>query len=89
MPGHTLCSMHELDFIKVINKGDGDMALTFKFESEQVRCVYTDAPEFAMPEHKGKVFAVIGPFDSFTDKTKLQDALRTLLRGWNIQSDSE
>jgi hypothetical protein len=65
------------------------MALEFKPEPEQVRCVYTDDPNGAMPEHKGQVFAVIGPFESFTDKMKLQDALRMLLRGWNIRSDSE
>lgn len=65
------------------------MALKFKPESEQIRCVYSDGPDQAMPEHKGKVFAVIGPFKDFTDKPALQDALRMLLRGWNIASDSE
>lgn len=65
------------------------MALEFKPKPEQVRCVYSDDPSVAMPEHKGKVFAVIGPFESYTDKMQLQDALRMLLRGWNIRSDSE
>jgi len=50
--------------------------------------VYTDAPEVAMTEHKGKVFAVIGPFDSHMDKPDLQDALRMLLRGYNIEPRS-
>lgn len=61
------------------------MALKFKPEDRQIRMVYTDAPEVAMTEHKGKVFAVIGPFDSHMDKPELQDALRMLLRGYNIE----
>lgn len=63
------------------------MALKFKPENRQIRAVYTDAPEVAMTEHRGKVFAVIGPFDSHTDKSDLQDALRMLLRGYNIEPD--
>jgi hypothetical protein len=60
------------------------MALKFKPKSEQVRMIVTDGPGGAMPEHGGKVFALIGPFDSFTDKQDLQDMLTTLLRGYNL-----
>jgi hypothetical protein len=38
-----------------------------------------------MPEHSGKVFAVIGPFDTFTDKQELMNALEHLVRGWNVE----
>jgi len=61
------------------------VTLKFKPKNKQIRMVYTDAPEVAMTEHKGGVFAVIGPFDSFMDKPDLQDALRMLLRGYNIE----
>lgn len=46
--------------------------------------IFTDGPGGAMPEHEGKVFALIGPFDSFTDKADLRDMLTTLLRGYNL-----
>lgn len=62
-------------------------ALKFKPKREQVRMVFSDGPGSVMPEHKGKVFAVIGPFDDFTDKTDLQDMLTTLLRGYNLMRD--
>jgi hypothetical protein len=63
--------------------------MEWKPENEQVRCVYSDDPGAAMPEHKGKVFAVIGPFDDFADKKALREALKMLLRGWNLRSESE
>lgn len=59
------------------------MTLRFRPKSEQVRLVYTDDPGRAMPEHPGKVFAVIGPFEGHTDKLGLQCALTMLLRGYN------
>lgn len=65
------------------------MAMKFKPEAEQARLVYSSADQACFPEHRDKVFAVLGPFDSFADKPELQNALRILLRGWNIQSDSE
>lgn len=60
-------------------------ALRFKPKDEQVRLILTDGPGGVMPEHKGKVFAVIGPFENFTDKPELQNALMTLLRGYNLE----
>ena len=63
--------------------------LEFKPKPEQARIVYSSGPQAAFPEHKDKIFAVIGPFEDFGDKAALQDALRMLLRGWNIQSESE
>jgi len=63
----------------------GDVsALKFKPKDQQVRLVFTDAPGQTMPEHQGKVFAVIGPFDDFTDKQGLMDALELVCRGWNL-----
>jgi hypothetical protein len=61
------------------------MALQYKPKDKQVRLIYTDGPDRVMPEHSGKVFAVIGPFDCFTDKADLQDALETLVRGYNVE----
>ncbi len=52
-------------------------------DKEQVRIVLTDAPGKAMPEHQGKLFAVIGPFDTFGDKMRLQDTLTLVVRGYN------
>ena len=63
------------------------MTLKFKPKKRQVRLVYTDAPGRALPEHKGKVFAVIGPFDDHMDKPELQNLLQTILRGYNVESD--
>ena len=65
------------------------MPLQFKPKDQQARIVYSSAPQAAYPEHEGKTFAVIGPFESFDDKQELQRALLMLMRGWNIQSDSE
>ena len=61
--------------------------LKFKPRAQRVRCVFTDEPQRSYPEHKGKVFAVIGPFDDFTDKAALQDALVLLLRGFNLEEN--
>lgn len=60
------------------------MPLKFKPKDQQIRMVYTDGPEGAMPEHRGKVFAVIGPFENFSDKPDLQDKLKKLLRSYNV-----
>lgn len=60
-------------------------ALKFKPKAKQTRVVFTNGPGSAMPEHKGKVFALIGPFDTFTDKPDLQDALVCLVRGYNLE----
>ncbi len=63
------------------------MGLRWKPEREQVRIQYSDAPERGdlVRENGGKIFAVVGPFDDFTDKPDLQRALQLLLRGWNLQ----
>lgn len=61
-------------------------ALKFKPKNKQVRLIFTDGPDRVMPEHEGKVFAVIGPFDTFTDKAELRDALEMLARGFNLES---
>lgn len=57
----------------------------WKPRSEQIRMIYTDGPgnNDVVNENRGKVFAVIGPFESFSDKEELQDALRDLLRKYN------
>lgn len=60
-------------------------ALQFKPKDKQTRLIFTDGPGRAMPEHEGKVFALIGPFDDFTDKAALQDALELLVRGFNLE----
>jgi hypothetical protein len=61
------------------------MGLKFKPKDRQTRLIFTDGPGRVMPEHAGKVFAVIGPFDCFTDKADLQDALETIVRGYNLE----
>lgn len=63
-------------------------ALRFKPKKRQTRLIFTDGPGSAMPEHAGKVFALIGPFDNFTDKPDLQDALVTFVRGYNLEENS-
>lgn len=37
-------------------------------------------------DNPGKVFAVIGPFDTHMDKLQLQDALLLICRGYNVKS---
>ena len=63
------------------------MALKFRPENEQVRMVMSDDPNSSpvVSENHGKVFAVIGPFDGFSDKTELQHTIETLRRGWNAK----
>jgi len=41
-----------------------------------VRLVFSDNPNQFMAEYPGKVFAVIGPFESHHDRLDLQQALR-------------
>jgi hypothetical protein len=48
-----------------------------------MRIVYTDTPERAMPEHRGKVFALIGPFESFSDQPELRQELEQVLQTYN------
>ena len=62
------------------------MTLKFRPKSEQVHLIYSDGPQPCMSHHggEGKVFAVIGPFQDFTDKPDLMDTLETLCRGYNV-----
>lgn len=50
-----------------------------------VRIIYGGEPGRveSVKQNPGKVFAVIGPFDSFSDKRELTDALEMLVRGYN------
>jgi hypothetical protein len=59
--------------------------LRFKSKENRLRLIFTDRAGAAMPEHNGKVFALIGPFDSHTDKGDLQDMLTTIIRGYNLE----
>jgi len=61
------------------------VSLKFKPKDKRVRLIFTDGPGRCMPEHEGKVFAVIGPFDTFTDKSELRDALEMVCRGFNLE----
>ena len=63
------------------------MTLKHKPTDQQVRIVFTDAPERAMPEHRGRVFALIGPFENHQDKADVQKMILALLRGWNIEAE--
>lgn len=54
---------------------------------KQVRIVYTDALHTAFPGYKGKVFAIIGPFEGHMDKPELQKLLETVLRGYNLKPE--
>ena len=65
------------------------MALQHKPKEEQARLVYSSSPQAAFPEHKDKIFAVIGPFHDFADKEDLQRALLMLMRGWNVKPENE
>ncbi len=58
----------------------------FKPEAERVRMIITDGPGNCFPKYEGKVFVVIGPFESFTDKVEVQEAMTELLRDWNRRS---
>lgn len=64
------------------------MTLKWKPKQERVRLIWTS--EAAGPfkveyEDNVKVFGVIGPFEDFTDKQDLQNALETFLRGYNLK----
>lgn len=58
----------------------------FKFKDNPTRIIFTDEELGPFREHKGKVFGVIGPFSGFGDKTDLQDAIVTLLTGYNLET---
>lgn len=57
----------------------------FKPKEQLVRMIMTDGPEHCMPEHEGKVFCVIGPFESYADKADLREMLEIMLRGYNLE----
>lgn len=63
-------------------------ALKFKPKDRCVRVIYSDDPGGvdSVKQNHGKVFAVIGPFDSHTDKQDLMDMLETVVRGYNLES---
>ena len=48
-----------------------------------VRLVFSDDPNQFMAEYPGKVFAVIGPFESHHDGLDLQEALRLAVMEYN------
>ena len=50
------------------------------------RIVYSSAPQPPFPEHSGKIFAIIGPFDSFRDKEDLQTTLEFVVKGHNSKT---
>lgn len=56
----------------------------FKPKEQLVRMIMTDGPGRCMPEHEGKVFCVIGPFEDYADKADLQRMLQIMLRGYNL-----
>ena len=63
------------------------MALKFKSKKDRVRLIFTDGVERTIESNNdlnGKVVAIIGPFDNFTDKQNLQNMLITLCRGYNL-----
>ena len=65
------------------------MALKFKPKDRQVRMIFGEGEHLSgmdhVKENPGKVFAVIGPFDKHTDKQDLQDVLKTVCRGYNVE----
>lgn len=64
-------------------------ALKFKPYDKRVRLIFGDGEALTGMDHvkqnPGKVFAVIGPFDTHTDKADLQDVLETVCRGFNLE----
>lgn len=66
------------------------MGLRFKKDENDgaVRLAYGDGESLSscapIEENPNKIFAVIGPFDGHTDKLELQNALRMLIRGFNV-----
>ena len=61
-------------------------ALRFK-RTDLTRVIYSDSPGGvdSVTKNPGKVFAVIGPFDSHTDKQDLMNALELVVRGHNLE----
>ena len=63
--------------------------LKWKPPAQRVRIIYGDGEHLSGMDHvknnQGKVFAVIGPFDTHTDKPLLQDAMELTLRGYNLE----
>ena len=57
--------------------------------TDRVRVIYTGDPGRvdSVSKNPGKVFAVIGPFDDFTDRKELRDALEMIVRGHNYDQD--
>lgn len=54
-----------------------------------VRVVYTGEPSRAdnVRHNPGRVFCVVGPFENFSDKPELRDAIEMLVRGFNKEFD--
>lgn len=62
-------------------------SLDWKPKAQQTRVIYSGDPSGvdSVKLNPGKVFAVIGPFENFTDKADLRDALELLVRGHNLK----
>ena len=62
-------------------------ALHWKPKARQTRVIYSDDPGRvdSVTKNPGKVFAIIGPFDTHTDKQSLMDALELVVRGHNLE----
>ena len=50
-----------------------------------VRIIYDNSNQIGFPEHKGKVFAVIGPFEGHLDKMDLRKGIERVLIEYNTR----
>jgi len=58
----------------------------FKSKDKRLRLIFTDGPgKTYESEFAGKVVAIIGPFECFTDKVDFQNMLGILCSGYNIK----
>ena len=54
-----------------------------KAGANEVSVIYTSRPPATLAQHEGKVFALVGPFDGYADKARLQEAINATVRRWN------
>lgn len=75
--------------VKTSKVADNEVEPDRRPREEQVRVIITQGEHVSrsnlVTENPGKLFMVIGPFDSFSDKDELSHAVELVCRGYNLE----
>lgn len=59
--------------------------MRWRHKDKRVRLIFSSGPQESFGTASNEVFAIIGPFTSFTDKHELQELLEIVIRGYNME----